>query len=266
MAKNKLAPNQVAKWKSTLAIIKEAEANRREMASEDPIPFDTSHVFQLYATFCGDIERTAAACNLQPIDVLRMANEDDWHIKLESIIKLKKSGKPGDVERAISRAMNFVQAHRMRLFLDRIVSRLSNMCEEELLKYMMTTTTKTNKDGVVTETTALNTRPFADLTASLEKVHHMLYMALGDTTGERDKRRALDTEAEASHSDIHAAIAEAMAKVGSQSSIAKSLSDAQLAVAQEAVAKGVSEGFLAPDGLPLNTLPKAPPTPPETPK
>lgn len=256
-----LHPSQNAAWKRTLNIIREAEQMRKDIITEEPIKLDTQYVFQLYATFCGDVERTAAASGLQPIDIVRLADEEGWAEKLASIIKLKKSGRPGDIERAISRAMNFVQAHRMRLFLDRIVSKLTSLSEEEILKYMMTTTTKTSKDGTVSESMALNTRPFADLTASLEKVHHMLYMALADSPNERDKRRDAGGD-EASQADIHTAIAEAMSKVG-KGPVRATLTEAQLAMAEEQRNAAIAAGE-----IPVMSKPKGDylPNPPEASK
>lgn len=242
-------------------MIRETEELHREAVTEEPINLDTNYVFQLYATFCGDVERTAAACGLQPVDVLRLADEEGWAEKLASIIKLKKSGRPGDVERAISRAMNFVQAHRMRLFLDRIVTKLTSLSEEEILKYMMTTTTKTSKDGTVSESMALNTRPFADLTASLEKVHHMLYMALADSPNERDKRRDAGAD-EASAADIHTAIADAMSKVG-KSPVRSKLTEAQLAMVEEQKNAAIAAGQIPPLYNPKGgVIPPKEPSPP----
>jgi hypothetical protein len=258
MRKLGLHHSQKKKFAETCARIIEAKEKMATAMADDPIKVDANYVFQLYATFCGDVERTAAACGLQPIDVLQMARDDDWQLKLASIIKLKKSGRPGDVERAISRAMNFVQAHRMRLFLDRVVSKLTGFSEEELLKYMMTTTVKTAKDGTVSETTALNARPFADLTASLEKVHHMLYMALADSTAERDRKRESGNE-EASSAEIHAAIADAMANVGRQSPVGAAILNAQTAMAEERINEGVMAGVFAPNGQPINLPPRPAP-------
>jgi hypothetical protein len=59
---------------------------------------DRENAFLLYATFTGDLERTAHALNVRACDVLLMADEEKWNEKLKPILDLKKSTKPGDIE------------------------------------------------------------------------------------------------------------------------------------------------------------------------
>ena len=61
---------------------------------------DRENAFLLFATFCGDVERTAGALNISGASVLKMAEDEGWLRKLHGIIELRKSNKPGDVERA----------------------------------------------------------------------------------------------------------------------------------------------------------------------
>ena len=91
------------------------------------VVFDREQAFLLYATFCGDLEKTAHALNVRPVEVLRMVDEEGWNERLKAILELKKSGRPGDIERAINRALNFVMAHKFRLFLERVLFRLTGM-------------------------------------------------------------------------------------------------------------------------------------------
>ena len=125
---------------------------------------------------------------------------------------MKKSGRPGDVERALSRALNFVQAHRMRLFLDRIMRKLCDMEDTELSKYCLAV--EEAADGTVTR--RITARPFADLASALEKIQMLTYYALSDTASERVKRKESPPE-ECSAGEIHAAIAAAIAETGAKS-------------------------------------------------
>ena len=200
----------------------------------EAIALDREQAFMLYATFCGDVERTAAALNVRPIDILRAADEDNWNIKLQSIIALKKSDRPGDIERAINRAINFVQAHRTRLFLDRMLKRLNSMSADELDSYLLTE--ETTKSGSVRR---ISTRPIADLTSALEKAHAMTYAALNDTAGERKARGDDEDQAESSAGALHAQIADALAKVRGSASPRSQLLAAQLAQGQELVEQKV---------------------------
>lgn len=187
---------------------------------------DRENAFMLYATFCGDVVRTAAALNISPEAVNRIAEEDKWNAKLAPIIELQKSATPGDIERAVNRALNFVQAHKLRLFLQRIVSRVTGMTDDEVEDYMMTVG---GKDG--SRYKQLSTRALADLASALEKCHALTYMALSDTAAERVKRG--EKPGTASANDMHTQIAEAMARARANSSPKALLFDAQLSTAQE---------------------------------
>jgi hypothetical protein len=77
----------------------EAATHAKISESEAPVKFDIEQAFQLYATFCGDVERTAHALNVSPVDVLRTADEERWSERLKSILELKKSARPGDIVR-----------------------------------------------------------------------------------------------------------------------------------------------------------------------
>jgi hypothetical protein len=149
---------------------------------------DRENAFLLYATFTGDLERTAHALNIRACDVLLMADEEKWNEKLKPILELKKSTKPGDVERAINRALNFVQAHRMRMVIERVVFRLYNMKPDEMEEYLFAQSS-IGKDGKEYVYKKLTTRSLADLASAIEKCHAMSYMALNDSAPERGRRK-----------------------------------------------------------------------------
>jgi hypothetical protein len=180
--------------------------------SDETFPKDDA--FMLYATFCGDVERTAHALNLSEDEVRRKADAGGWDKKLRGILELKRSSKPGDVERAINRAINFVQAHKLRMFLERLLQRICDTPDEELNYYLMQTTLA--KGG---SETRMSTRPMADLAAAFEKCHSMTYLALNDSMSERRHREDVG-DATTSGGELHAKIAAAMARQGA-------LSDAQ---------------------------------------
>lgn len=192
------------------------------------VELDRENAFMLYATFCGDVERTAHALNVRPLDVARIADEEGWAIKLSPIIALKKSSRPGDIERAINRAINFTQAHRLRLVLERLIAHWSKMSNDELLTII--TSVKESKDGAK-EFTTVNTRPVADLAAALEKCHTLTYQALNDTSAERARRQ---TQEDTSNSATEMAlqVEKAMEQVGESGGTRAMLFDAQLEIAQ----------------------------------
>ncbi len=199
---------------------------------EQPLPeFDREQGFLLYATFCGDAERTAACLGVQPIDVLRVADDCGWSIQLQGILALKKSNRPGDVERGINRAVNYVQAFRMRVFIERVLTKLTGLSSDELDDYVFSSTP--DKNGDVSK--KLTTRAIADLTSALEKCHALTYLALNDTVQDRTRRKeqaSADDDSSAA-GELNVQIANAMGKLKASTSPRALLFDAQLAVAAE---------------------------------
>ncbi len=195
-------------------------------------PIDRENAFLLYAAFCGDLERTAHALNIRTMDVLRMADEENWNEKLRGILELKKSGRPGDVERMINRALNFVQAHKMRMVIERVLCRITKLTPEELEDYMFSG--KVSKDGDIEK--KLSTRAIADLASALEKCHAMTYAALNDSAPERAKRNDKEDGA-ASAADMYVRITEAVQKAGASHSPRAQLFDAQIQIGQQAQAE-----------------------------
>lgn len=188
---------------------------------------DREQAFLLYCTFCGDLEKTAAAVGVRAVDILRAVDEEGWNERLKPILEMKKSTRPGDFERAINRALNFSQCHRMRLFLERVVVRITGMTPEELESYLLTD--HAPKSGEAYK--KLSTRALADLATALEKVQAMTYQALADTAQDRAKRKEAEESGE-SGGELHARIAEAMSKVGKIKTVRGQLLDAQIEASQ----------------------------------
>lgn len=195
----------------------------------DGLPvIDRAQVFLLYSTFAGDVERTAHASGLSAAAVIDLATSQGWNEKLKAILALKRSAAPGDIERCLNRAMNFVQAHRMRLFIDRLLLKLSNMDNNELEDYFFVGP----ETKLSLKPKALSTRALADLASAMEKCSVMTYQALADTATDRAGRDEGEGGGDSSGA-IHAAIAKAMSEVGRDLSPQALLMDAQLAVARQ---------------------------------
>lgn len=194
------------------------------------IKLDREQAFLLYATFCGDIVKTSHALNVRPVDVLKMVEDENWNERLKTILELKKSAKPGDIERAVNRALNFVQSHRMRLFVERILHKLVSMSNEEVENYIFSD--HSPKDGTAFK--RLTTRAIADLASAMEKAQAMSYQALNDTAQDRAKRKEVNDDG-GSAGDLSVQIAKAMASIGKSSSPRAQLFDAQIEVGQTLV-------------------------------
>lgn len=198
----------------------------------DEIPPDAQVVirgrenaFLVFASLCGDVVKCAHALNLRESDVETMAESGKWREKLANIIALKNSSDPATVERAISRAINFCQAHRFRLFIERVINRLSDMNPTEFESYLLV---DEYNPKTLTTRHAINGRGIADLASAMEKCHALTYLALSDTAQDRNRREETSESKEAS-GELHQAIAKAMAEIASAP--ADLLTEAQLASA-----------------------------------
>lgn len=205
---------------------------------------DREQAFMLYATFAGDVVRTAHSLNIPPAAVLMMADEEGWNDKLKAIIDLRQSAKPGDWERAINRAFNFVIAHQLRLLLDRALRKFREMSEEELQKTLIEEWF--DKDG--NKRQKPSGKVFADFAAAMEKAQSMTYHALSDTVQDRNRRKEQAHE-EDSSTDMHAQISSKMAEVGSSQSPRAVLFDAQVEKGQIIADKARDEQELVSEKL-----------------
>lgn len=187
----------------------------------------------LFASFAGDVERTAVAVNVSPSTILKVADDEGWLTRLAPIIALRKSSKPGDLERALNRSLNYVQAHKFRMVVERVIHRLTGMDADEMEEYMFS---KIGCEGI--RERSLTTRALADLASAMEKAQSMTYQALSDTSSDRAKRKD-DPGAEGSAGEMHTLIAAAMGKVRGSKTPRAMLFDAQLAVAAEIAPKVV---------------------------
>ena len=210
-----------------------------DLPDPSEVVLDSAQIFLLYCTFAGDAVRVAHAAGIRPVDVLRVAKEEGWDAKLAPILELARSQKPGDLERSLNRAQNFVQAHKLRLFLERVLSRVSGMNATELDEYILTT--KLDKNGDVAAK-VFSTRALADLASALEKTHAMSYLSLNDTAQDRGRRKeqASGTD-DADCGALHLRIAQAMSqiKTASSSSPRLALLDAQASLAASIVQDAV---------------------------
>jgi hypothetical protein len=200
--------------------------------SPDPnVRFDRENAFQLFAMFAGDVERTAHSLNVRPIDVLRTAEDEGWLLKLQPILELKKSKRPGDIDRGLNRARNFVQALRLTMFLERVLKKLMDMPQDEMEEYLFQVVKTKHKDGTESEERKLSTRSLADLTSAIEKAHAMSYLALNDTVQDRTKRQEHSEDPDALGA-LNVAVAQAMASVLQSNTPRALIFDAQLKLAQ----------------------------------
>lgn len=183
---------------------------------------DVSRAFIVYVTLVGDVEKTAAALDLDPEVVRKLATDENWHDKVNRISLMSKSGKPGDFERSINRALNYGQAHRMRLVLDKVLERFDGMTPEQIIDEV----TARTANGAC----SISARFFSDLASALEKAQHLSYLALGDTAGERPDASA--DEGEFTANQMHQAVIQALNNPGMRGVPIKLLQEEQKQLCQ----------------------------------
>lgn len=172
------------------------------MAKIDTSKLDVAQIFLTYMSLVGCVEKVAAALDLDPAIVQGLADEFGWDVKLRRVSLMSKSGKPGDYERAQNRALNFVQAHRLRLVLDKLIAAYSDLTPEEAVLKSATV----DKDRLP----HASSRYFADLAAAVEKVQALSYAALGDSLKERTERDPNDDSGGMTPNQLHAAVIAAL--------------------------------------------------------
>lgn len=170
--------------------------------------------FLLYTLFCGDVVKTAQAVGCENLEIVALAKKGGWDEKISDILRLRKSNKPGDLERAINRAINYVQAHRYRAQIERVISYFHNLQPRDLAELLVSEVT--DKLGVTKR--SVSCRAFADLSSAMEKAHAMTYLALGDTSSDRARRKEDEEAGVVAATAMHQQIAQAMQSVALESS------------------------------------------------
>lgn len=167
----------------------------------DKSKLDVAQIFLTFMSLVGDCARTGAALDLDPRVVEALAEQEGWLEKVRRLSVMSKSGKPGDYERAQNRALNFVQAHRMRMTVDAMLRTFENCTPQEIAE-KFTTIDKLGREHI-------SCRFLADLAAASEKIQALSYAALGDSVKERVER-AETQDGEMSPDQLHAAVIAAL--------------------------------------------------------
>lgn len=136
---------------------------------------DVSQLFLTYITLNGDVGKTAVVLYLDRQVVEALAEKENWDSKLKLWNELADGNGP-DLNFEINRTLNYVQAKRLRAILDRMISRLEKMSDEELME-LFTKRTDGRREFCL--------RPLCDLIKAAEACQLMTQRALGDTPTER---------------------------------------------------------------------------------
>lgn len=165
-----------------------------------PEPIDQTQVFLTYMGFSGDVRQTAVALGLDVGMVQGYAAAGQWDKRLGELKEISAGKEPRDYKLATNRAVNYVQGHRLRNLVDRLLNELANKDGKELIDLLTTS----GKNG-----SSFSTRPITDLVKAAEAAQSMTCRALGDNggAGQADKE-------EAAGSDIALAVSRALHAAG----------------------------------------------------
>lgn len=133
---------------------------------------DQARAWMCYAAFSGDIEKTAIASKVPLSAIQALEHDFNWPAKLK---RLKTGAGESDAERVANRAINYLQAQRMREVMERTLKLVED--PEELIKVLVKF--KFAEEGDLTKID-VNPKAILDLSKALETVQNMSYRALGD--------------------------------------------------------------------------------------
>lgn len=145
----------------------DAEAERKETG------------FFLYTIACGDLITVARHLNTSVAEVRGLARVGQWE---DRVRMLAKAGQVGDLEpkdfdaaqKELNRAVNYVQAHKLRRVADRLLAELGET-EGSLLERLTTVS--------ATGSASYDLKPLADIARVMEISHRLSSNAIGDLTG-----------------------------------------------------------------------------------
>jgi hypothetical protein len=152
--------------------IEDPAGGNRPVTKFDLTKVDQARAWMVYAAFDGDEEKAAISSKVPVQAIKALAHDYNWAAKLK---RLKTGSGEPEAERIANRAVNYVQAQRMRTILEKSVELLED--EEQLLRVLIKY--KLTKEGDV-ESIEVNPKAVLELTKALEVVQNMSYRALGD--------------------------------------------------------------------------------------
>ena len=147
----------------------------------DKNTLDVSRIFSTYLAFGGDLARTSQICDdVDPRAIHQLAAAERFAEKLEHLDYMK--GDDRDTQSKINRRVNYIQAHRLRTIIDKVLNDLEQKTPDELLKAMTVRTS----NGLEFKPSLLT-----DLAKAAEVAHLMTQRTLGDTPAEqaRDQQK-----------------------------------------------------------------------------
>lgn len=169
---------------------------------------DVSKIFLSYAAYCGDVLSTARACDCTIADVQWLSTVEDWPSKLRDLQISPAARSAKDITAALNstreraRIACYVQALRLRGLIDQTLKQIYED-PENILKYCQ----ERDKRG----NAFFSTKPLKELTDATEKVHSLIYRALGDVITDEERNRSPEVNV-ANLKELHLTVINAMSE------------------------------------------------------
>src|SRR5262245_56570144 len=150
----------------------------------DPTEALLSKVYLTFLVLGGDVDRTAATCNVATGFVRRHSDREDWREKIEAVANLgAPTGRgPSELERVLARTAGYVQALRLRRIVDAVISALEARVDSGA--DVLGAFTVVDRQGARLDFGSLET-----VMKTVERLHGLCQEVLCDTPAEREGRR-----------------------------------------------------------------------------
>lgn len=143
---------------------------------------DPGEAFALFALHNGNPDRVALILDVDPSEIRAMAKRWDWANKVTA--STGEAADSGAAQRELNRGVNFIQAHRLRSFVDLAIRELSDP------EQLRAATTVVSNRGAERR----DFRILRDIAEAARTAQELTYRALGDSmdTTRNDKVRPSD--------------------------------------------------------------------------
>lgn len=145
------------------------------------VEIDPGEAFSLYALHGGNVERVALILGADVADVAGMASRWNWKVKVKDATG--DSTDSTEAQRQLNRGVNFIQAHRLRSFVDSVIQELSDS------DAMRAATTIASANG-----SRRDFRVLRDVAEAARTAQELTYRALGDSLDAARNERAKGSE------------------------------------------------------------------------
>jgi hypothetical protein len=141
----------------------------------DKNQLDVAQIFETFMTSGGDVDKTAAAMNLDRQSIRDLADAEGWNAKIAEWSQLRE-GDRREVQTRTRRTANYIRARRLLNVIDNLTSSLSEKTPKQLIKLLTKPARPKGKE--------FSTRPLTDLVKAAETCQTMMQKAVGDTAAD----------------------------------------------------------------------------------